>query len=76
MEKLTTFINRMKKLGIVITLIGNFPWIYLDTVNGKKVTERFEGNHGFTVMFSPIRVGQVAKFTDITRIFEIIRKYR
>ena len=76
MEKLTVFVNRMKKLGIEVTLVSNFPWIYLDTINDKKVIEKFQGNHGFTIAFSPIRKGQALKFTDITKIFEVIRKYK
>lgn len=72
MEKLTTFINRMKKLNIEIELIGNYPWIYIDKINGKRVTEQFEANHGFTLIFSPVEKNQ---FTDITEIFNLIRKY-
>lgn len=75
MEKLTTFINRMKKLNIEIELIGNYPWIYIDKINGKRVTEQFLGNHGFTIMFTPIKLGQEHQFTDITEIFNLIRKY-
>lgn len=66
----------MAKLGIKVTMFGNYPWIYLDTVNGKKVTERFYANHGFTISFLPIRKDQEFEFTDITEIFKIIRKYR
>ena len=41
-DKLSIFINRLKKLGIVIELFGNYPWIYLGKINGKNVTEKFE----------------------------------
>lgn len=71
-----SFINRMKKIGIDITLVGNFPWIYIDTINGKRVEERFYGNHGFTIAFLPIRKNQTFKFLDISRLFELIRKYK
>jgi len=71
LEKLTIFIERLKKIGIDITLIGNYPWIYIETINGKRVTEQFLGNHGFTVMWST-----TGDFTDITEIFKLIRKYR
>lgn len=70
MDKLTIFINRLKKLNINIELIGNYPWIYIDKINGKKVTERYLGNHGFTIMFNSTK-----QFTDIREIFIIIRKY-
>lgn len=75
MNKITTFINRMKKLGIIVELIGNYPWIYLNSINGKRVTEKFEANHGFTIAFLPIRSGQEVEFTSITEIFKLIRKY-
>ena len=72
---LKTFIDRMQKLGIQIQLSGNYPWIYIDEINGKRVTEKFCGNHGFTIAFLPVRNDQPMKFTDISEIFKLIRKY-
>jgi len=75
-DKLAVFVERLKKIGIDVKLSGNFPWIYLDEINGVRVTERFEANHGFTVMFLPGRNDSpVSEFTDITEIFKLIRKY-
>lgn len=71
-----TFVERLKRVGVEVKLIGNCPWIYLDSVNGKRVTELFHGNHGFTVAFYPIRPGESFKFTDVKEIFKIIRKYK
>ena len=76
MKELNIFVNRMRRINIEISLRGNYPWIYLDTVNGKKVTERFWANHGFTVGFLPIQVGRKFDFLDISKLFEIIRKYK
>lgn len=76
MDILQVFIRRMKKLNIDVELIGNYPWVYIDKINGKKVTETFEANHGFTIAFLPIRKDQKMKFTDIGEIFNLIRKYR
>jgi len=76
MKEIDTFVKRLKKIGIEIELFGNYPWIYLDRVNGKKVIEIFEANHGFTIAFTPIRKDQKLKFTNIAEIFKIIRKYR
>jgi hypothetical protein len=73
---LEDFRRRMSKLGIKCEFIGNYPWIYLEKVNGKRVTERFCGNHGFTIAFLPIRNGQKMELTDISEIMKIIRKYR
>jgi hypothetical protein len=76
-NKLNTLVERMKRIGIEVRLIGNFPWIYLDSINGVRVTETFLGNHGFTVMFLPVRNDSpVSEFTDISEIFKLIRKYR
>jgi len=75
-DKLKVFIERLKKLGIEVKLSGNFPWIYINEINGVRVTERFEANHGFTVMFFPGRNDSPpSEFTDITEIFKLIRKY-
>lgn len=74
--KLDIFIQRLKKIGISISIVGNYPWIYIDTINGKKVIEKFHANHGFTIAFLPIKKNQELKFTDIGEIFKLIRKYK
>jgi hypothetical protein len=65
----------MEKLGIKMELFGNYPWIYIYKINGELVTERFMANYGFTLAFMPVRSGEEVKFTDITKIFNLIRKY-
>jgi hypothetical protein len=75
MDKLTVFVNRMKRIGIDIALAGNYPWIYINEINGVRVTEKFEADHGFTIAFLPIRADKELAFTDITEIFKLIRKY-
>jgi hypothetical protein len=70
MNKLEIFIKRLKAIGIVVELFGNYPWIYLDKINGKRVTEKFYSDHGFTIAFLPVRIGQELEFTDITEIFK------
>jgi hypothetical protein len=75
-DKLDVFVKRLKKIGIDVKLTGNFPWIYLDKICGMKVSETFQANHGFTIMFLPGRNDSpVSNFTDITEIFKLIRKY-
>lgn len=73
MITIASFVNRLKKIGIEVELIGNYPWVYLDKVNGKKVKELYLGNHGFTVFFLAIRPGEVHKMNDISIIFKLIR---
>lgn len=75
MKKLSVFLGRMKKLGIEIELLGNYPWVYVDKINGKRVTEKFCGNHGFTIAFIPIQKDKKLEFTDIGEIFRLIRSY-
>jgi len=75
LEKLDIFVERLKKIEIEISLVSNFPWIYLDKVNGIRVTEKFEAEHGFTIGFLPIRPNQSFHFTDLKEIFKIIKKY-
>ena len=74
-DKLSIFQERLKKIGIEMTLIGNYPWIYIDSINGKRVIERFYGNHGFTIAFLGAKIGQGIRFTDLSEIFKLIRKY-
>jgi hypothetical protein len=75
-DKITRFVERLKKIGIDVKLIGNFPWVYIDEICGIRVTESFVGNHGFTLIFLPGRNDSpVSEFTDIEEIFKLIRKY-
>ena len=34
MNEINIFVERLKKIGIQIELVGNVPWIYLNKVNG------------------------------------------
>lgn len=77
---LKVFIERMQKLGIEVKLSGNYPWIYIDEINGKRVKEEdyYLGNHGFTIAFSfsKSKSDKQMDFTDINRVIQLIRKYR
>ena len=80
MDILKTLVLRLKKIGIDIELEGNYPWIYLSKVNNNTILEEdyFMGNHGFTIAFYPMNrpVNRPMKFTDIKKLFKIIRKYK
>jgi hypothetical protein len=78
LSKLHTFRKRMEKLGIDIKLSSNIPWIYIESVNGNRIKQKdyLYANHGFTIGFYPIKVGEPFEFTDITEIFKLIRKYK
>ena len=75
---LNRLVPRLRKIGINIEMVGNYPWIYLEKVNGNRIKkdDYFHGNHGFTIAFYPIRKDQVMELTDIRKVFEIIRKYK
>jgi hypothetical protein len=78
MDKIETFIKRLKKIGIDVKLGMNYPWVYIEFINDKRVIETFCGEHGFTLIFIPIKPGQTIndkQFTNITKIFKLIRKY-
>jgi len=73
MNLIDKFVNRLNRIGIEVTLIGNYPWVYMDTVNNKQIKENFRANHGFTVFFEPICKGQKVKFSDRRTVFRKIR---
>ena len=75
-DKITVFVERLKKIGIEVKLVGNFPWVYIDEICGIRVKEKFAGNHGFTLIFLPGRNDSPpSEFTDIEETFKLIRKY-
>lgn len=74
MTTIDSFCKRLDKIGIKVELFGNYPWVYIDKINGKKVKGVFEAEHGFTVFFLAIRKGQKDRITDITTIFNKIRE--
>ena len=76
-DKIKVFVERLKKIGIDVKLSGNYPWVYITEINGIRVTEKFDGNHGFTIIFLPVRNDSPpSEFTDIKEIFKLIRKYK
>ena len=78
MNEVQIFINRLKKIGIELELVGNVPWIYLESVNGNKVRrEDYNANHGYTIAWYPVRLEEKPHLdSDLNRTFDIIRKYR
>ena len=78
MNILDTLIKRLNKIGIEIVLAGNYPWIYLSSVNGNiiKPEDYYLANHGFTIAFMPMSEREKIEITDIKKTFEVIRKYK
>lgn len=70
-NKLEKLVRRLKKIGIEVEIGLNYPWVMLDFVNGKRVTETFWSDHGYTVCFM---TGD--KFLNLRYLFKILRKYK
>jgi hypothetical protein len=75
MTTIKSFVNRLAKIGIKVELIGNYPWVYLDTVCGNKVNATLQADHGFTVFMQGIKLGEPDRITNITIIFKEIKKH-
>ena len=75
-ELISRFVRRLARIGIDVELTGNYPWIYLNKVNGKKVKGKFYGQHGFTAFMLDIKYESdtPVKFTDIGKVFSKIRE--
>jgi len=65
------FVRRLERIGVNVALRANYPWIYLDTVNGSKVTGEFMAEHGFTAFFSSI---DGIRFSNRRAVFAKIRQ--
>jgi hypothetical protein len=65
------FRNRLERIGIQVTFSGNYPWIYFATINGKKVTGTFYGEHGWTAFF--MQLDGSYKFSDRKEVFDKVR---
>ena len=77
MGKLKIFIQRMKKIGIDIEINGNYPWVYIDSINGNKIKEEdfYNSDYGYTIAFLPIRHIEKLELLDINKTINLIRKY-
>lgn len=73
-ETLTRFIKRMKNIDINILCTMNFPWVYIDSINGIDVTEKYQSKYYFTLGFMGLKENSF-KFANMDVIFNLIRKY-
>ncbi len=77
-DPLSTLVERMRRIGIEIELMGNYPWIYLLKVNGNHIREEdFTANHGFNIAWYGIRNDDGIRLAeDPKTIIALIRKYK
>ena len=76
MTNIERFINRLKKCGVTLDLLGNFPWVYIAKINGNTVKEKRDSEYGFVLGYTPIRPGEEFNFLPLRETFELIRKYK
>ena len=71
-DRLSKFRTRLEKIGIHVTFVANYPWIYFDTINGKEVTGTFHAEHGWTAFF--LQHDGAYKFSDRKEVFKKVRE--
>ncbi len=74
MDRLTILRRRLSKIGINLSLVSNYPWIYLDDVNGNIVKEKHNSEHGFTIAI--INLDGSIRLTESEILFKILKKYK
>jgi hypothetical protein len=67
-------VDRLTKIGIMIELGGNYPWVYLDKVNGKVVKGKLASEHNFTALFMGMKDNQDGRFADRHKLFIKVRE--
>ena len=66
--------RRLSKIGIDVKLVANFPWIYLDKVNGVKVKEKKNSEHGWCITYHNTDLRNITFRKDLfSKIREIMR---
>lgn len=63
------FTKRLKALGVEAELVMNYPWVYLHSVNGVLVKEKYYSNWHFTAF---LKGGEV--FYNRRKVFDKIRE--
>jgi len=67
---IASFVQRMKRIGVDVELVANYPWVYMNKVNGVLVTETFKAHHGFTAFF----IARGERWSDRRKVFAKIRE--
>lgn len=75
MNELNVFIDRMNRIGIQVELGANYPWIYLEKINGKRVIEKQHSEHGWTIALLSIKKEDRIKFVNLKETLKLIKNY-
>jgi len=73
-RRLSSLQSKLSRLGINIEFMFNVPYVYLYSVNGNHVNEKFMSDHRFTVALYKIN-GSVYELLDTRVLFKTIRKH-
>ncbi len=73
MSVIDRFVRRLSRIGVDVSLECNAPWVYLTSVNGVKVEEKYRSKHGFTAFFLQTTIDGNTRFSDRRRVFQKIR---
>lgn len=49
MNNLKNFIDPFTSEGIIISCVSNYPWVYLESVNGNLIREKRKSEHGYVI---------------------------
>lgn len=74
MEEVVRFVERLKRIGIKVELLGNYPWVYLHKVNGNEVAGKFESDHRFTAFIIPPNPTKPIRMTNVRKVFQKVRE--
>jgi hypothetical protein len=72
---LNEFRQLTEACGVDIELIANIPFIYIDKINGEKVTEPFNSEQGFCIAFVPLKTGEETMVTDLEKVTWLLSTY-
>lgn len=71
-DRLKIFLDRLKKINMELDLVGNYPWVYINKINDKKVKEKHASEWGFVLGYT----GRDFTFETLSEIFKLLRKYK
>ena len=68
--KLQRLKDRLRAIDIVVEFRGNYPWVYLHSINGVRITEQRFSGHTYTVFMESNN-----QFYEPRNMFKLIRRY-
>ena len=70
MKEIEVLIRRLGKLGISLEIDSNIPWVYIRSINGKVVEEKWWSEHGCAIILGEKLV------VSYRELFTLIKKYK